>query len=158
MKRKTGAALLFISAFGCGEESPPQSCPSGPDFGVTVTSVAGSLPRSTLVEVTFGGGSHESYSPQTTSSPSVLFCKVLHAEGADEGGAGGGGAFGSDAGLGAAGGHSSIARIDCDLWTRGPATIMVKAFAWQVTRDLKRENDVCYAKEAIVLGAPPSKP
>lgn len=151
MKRALGAAVLLLGGLGCGDDRAPQPCPKVPDFGVSVTSVTGTLPINTKVEVTFGGGLRETYSPFIKRQPTVLFCDPFPDGSGGEGGAAGGAG-------GAPPNFGEIQRIDCNLWTHGPATVLIEALSWHETRDLKLEGDECHLDEAIVLGKPVTEP
>ncbi len=155
MQRVLGAAVLLLGGLGCGDETPSQPCPTGPDFNVSVTSVTGRLPASTQVEVTFGGGSRELYSPLVQAEPSVLFCDAYSA-----GSGGAGGAGGDEGGASSADNNAPhhIQRIDCSLWTHGPASVSVQASSWQETRELKLEDEECHLDEEIVLGETKTEP
>jgi len=167
MVRNLIALVVAIAALGCDDEGGAQPCEGQADFVVTLSAYLGPLPKHTLVEVTFGGGSKESYSPSLPSDHEVLFCETNSEPtggmgGATHTGAGAWAAGGDamDAGAGGTGGARSerpIRHITCEIWSGGPATISIRANGLLATRDLEPDSEICSRSESIVLGEPNPK-
>jgi hypothetical protein len=164
MVRNLIALVVAIAALGCDDEGGAQGCEGQADFVVTLTAHFGPLPTHTLVEVTFGGGSKESYSPGFPNDHEVLFCEINSAPSGGMGGAAHTGAGGvGDAMDGGAGGTSGanldrpIRRIVCEIWSGGPATISIRANGLLATRDLEPDSEICSRSESVVLGDPKPK-
>lgn len=167
MWRTLTALVVTIAALGCVDEGNPPPCEGQADFVVTLRAHAGELPTHTLIEVTFGGGNKESYSPGFPSEPEVLFCETRSDPAGAAGGASHtmagapwaiGGSADSEGGAGGtSAGHATTAirSIVCEVWSGGPATILVRANGLVTTQDLEPDPELCSLNESIVLGGPP---
>ncbi|HYO93564.1 MAG TPA: hypothetical protein VER33_03585 [Polyangiaceae bacterium] len=127
------AATLLIAA--CGPDARPSVlCTNEPQFVVEIRSSVGALPPDTHITVLYGSGT-ESYDLAEPSEGEVLFCV------GDAGASGEAGAPGE-----------SPSRLQCTLWTEGPASLHVKADGFgEERRDLRLDNQLCTVTAEVVL-------
>jgi hypothetical protein len=166
MKRTWTALAMTVALLGCGPENQPRRCEGKADFLLVLDSPNDSFPNDTQIQVTFGGGSTETYWLSAANDPEVLFCEITPAGRQSGGGAGGadGGASSewtggfTHGGAGGALGTSAIRSITCEIWSAGPATVTIRAASWHTVRELKADPEICTLRESIVLGEPDPKP
>lgn len=166
MKRSLTALAMTVALLGCGPENQARRCDGKADFLLVLSSPEESFPNDTQIQVTFGGGSTETYWLSAANDPEVLFCEITPAGSPSNGGAGGadGGASSEWAGgfthggSGGALGTSPIRSLSCEIWSAGPATVTIRAASWHTTRELKADPEICTLRESIVLGEPDPKP
>lgn len=174
MRRLCLALFSGVALLACNPANGAKHCEGVADFTLTLSSPTHSFPADTKIQVTFGGGSEETYSLDAPNDPEVLFCETTPAPGtgsnegganSGEAGAGGsassnwhghGGALSSGGAMGAS--SKAISAIHCEIWSGGPATVSIRAGAWHTTRDLKPDAERCSRDETIVLGEPEPKP
>ena len=162
------AFVSMVALLGCSPGSNTRRCEGVADFVLTLSSPTGSFPADTKIEVTFGGGSQETYWLSAANDPEVLICETTPAGGAGEGGAaaqesnagagGNAGTIGPTHGGASSGNTKAIGAIRCEIWSGGPATISIRAATWHTTRELKPDDELCSLSEDIVLGEPDPKP
>lgn len=127
------AATLVIAA--CGPDARPSVlCTNEPQFVVDIRSSVGALPPDTHITVLYGSGM-ESYDLREPSAGEVLFCLE------DSGASGDGGGPGE-----------SPSRLQCTLWTEGPASLLVEAVGFaDERRDLRLDEQLCTVTAEVVL-------
>lgn len=151
-------ALLFLSC----KDAPaaPRDCGDVPDFIVIISALDAPLPLDTVVYVEYGGTLAEEYRIPDDGDHRVLFCEASDREGNPVDAAGGHG--GESAALAGASGQGGVGggrpehlleALRCELWTRGPATVMVetKAYPPPEPLGLQAKGDRCTVESEIVL-------
>ena len=133
MRRAFLFALLFLS---CKDDpAEPADCSDTPDFIVLVSALDARLPADTVVSIEYGGSGMEQDRIPDDLMHDVLFCDPSDREGnlvGTTGGHGGESASTGPGGEGGAGGNPpghGLEALRCELWTRGPATVMVETKA-----------------------------
>ncbi len=149
-----GLALAVLALVTACKANPraKDECASVPDFLIQIRAKSGALPADTKVEVNYGGTLQEVYRLSGHGTPQVVFC---------ESGAGGAGDAEPAPGGASAGGASgwpgeagSVTRLSCELWTAGPAQVIVTGSGLADANEmLSADPDFCTVEEDIELEA-----
>ncbi len=130
--------LLAMLVEACpASRSEPSKCPAPhATFRLVVDALDGPLPSTTQIIMKTGSGTETFRVEAPEQSPSLLFCKT------EQDKAPGSEADGSDGA--AAVEDVPIARVLCDLWTDGAATVRATADGYpEVSLNLSAERDEC---------------
>jgi len=157
MKCRLRALLGAVCLLSCSpsERKDPTCSGNQPDFVVTIRSELALLPADTKIEVNFGGTQQEVYTLSENVRHQVVFC-----EGTSGGAGGASGSEPTETPAGAGGAHyEDVAALKCDLWTRGPAEVVVSATGLTTkNKMLVPDSELCTVEEELELERAMEKP